>query len=448
MSIPSTPNPPNQNPQIPQVRRRVSSRSLLFGSRPTESGARGSATPATLPSRPSWPRNHLGMRSWGPTTPNLGLGFGSGLGFELALRQGRVFFFLRSSSSSSRLRLVVVDSLCFEPQFRMCFGFTDLRLHGGDVYFSLEDFGFGLADGAQAQARRKDSHSKFSIGESLAFTENFVYLDFDSASPPEHAWRRRLNNHANLLREFSVTFREAVKMVVPPYELPALTKGYLFPLYYKLARPPDLESTKVLPVGRVIADLYIIDLVSFTLELPQSFTGALVAIKQQAFTGFRAANTEMQVPVYWRIKYNGTFLEVMSAVSGLQDVVVIVSILILIGLFSIQSFGTCKVGFLFAPVLALWFFSLGTIGIYNIIKYDWTVMRLLDDEAVYYKVAGDCPKGCVYSLRSLWRKKRRYVDRDASTSQHPQGVVGGSAGDGAGPMVVFSGLDVMENQLD
>ncbi|KAK9166922.1 hypothetical protein Scep_002113 [Stephania cephalantha] len=29
----------------------------------------------------------------------------------------------------------------------------------------------------------------------------------------------------------------------------------------------------------------------------------------------------------------------------------------------------------------------------------------LDDEAVYYKVAGDCPKGCVYSLRSLWRKK-------------------------------------------
>ncbi|KAK9119342.1 hypothetical protein Scep_017435 [Stephania cephalantha] len=40
----------------------------------------------------------------------------------------------------------------------------------------------------------------------------------------------------------------------------------------------------------------------------------------------------------------------------------------------------------------------------------------VDDEAVYYKVAGDCPKGCVYSLRSLWRKKRRYVDPDASTS--------------------------------
>ncbi|KAK9095116.1 hypothetical protein Scep_026585 [Stephania cephalantha] len=41
----------------------------------------------------------------------------------------------------------------------------------------------------------------------------------------------------------------------------------------------------------------------------------------------------------------------------------------------------------------------------------------VDDEAVYYKVAGECPKGRVYSLRSLGRKKRRYVDPDASTSQ-------------------------------
>ncbi|KAK9108268.1 hypothetical protein Syun_024279 [Stephania yunnanensis] len=41
----------------------------------------------------------------------------------------------------------------------------------------------------------------------------------------------------------------------------------------------------------------------------------------------------------------------------------------------------------------------------------------LDDEAVYYEVAGACPKGFVYNLRSLWRKKRRYVDLDASTSQ-------------------------------
>ncbi|KAJ6705013.1 NON-LYSOSOMAL GLUCOSYLCERAMIDASE [Salix purpurea] len=38
-------------------------------------------------------------------------------------------------------------------------------------------------------------------------------FDFDSAAPPEQAWRRRLNSHANILKEFSVTFREAIQMV-------------------------------------------------------------------------------------------------------------------------------------------------------------------------------------------------------------------------------------------
>ncbi|PRQ35927.1 putative glucosylceramidase [Rosa chinensis] len=38
-------------------------------------------------------------------------------------------------------------------------------------------------------------------------------FDFDSSAPPEQAWRRKLNSHANLLKEFSITFREAIKMV-------------------------------------------------------------------------------------------------------------------------------------------------------------------------------------------------------------------------------------------
>ncbi|CAH1436386.1 unnamed protein product [Lactuca virosa] len=38
-------------------------------------------------------------------------------------------------------------------------------------------------------------------------------LDFDSGAPPEHAWRRKLNSHAGILKEFSVTFMEAMKMI-------------------------------------------------------------------------------------------------------------------------------------------------------------------------------------------------------------------------------------------
>ncbi|PSR84748.1 Non-lysosomal glucosylceramidase [Actinidia chinensis var. chinensis] len=38
-------------------------------------------------------------------------------------------------------------------------------------------------------------------------------LDFDSAAPPEQAWRRKLNSHATILKEFSVTFMEAIKLL-------------------------------------------------------------------------------------------------------------------------------------------------------------------------------------------------------------------------------------------
>ncbi|KAK9118864.1 hypothetical protein Scep_016957 [Stephania cephalantha] len=41
----------------------------------------------------------------------------------------------------------------------------------------------------------------------------------------------------------------------------------------------------------------------------------------------------------------------------------------------------------------------------------------IDDVAVYYNVAGACPRGRVYGLESLGRKKRRYADPCASTSQ-------------------------------
>ncbi|KAL5826694.1 hypothetical protein ACOSQ3_018530 [Xanthoceras sorbifolium] len=84
-------------------------------------------------------------------------------------------------------------------------------------------------------------------------------------------------------------------------------------------------------------------------------------------------------------------ISVMSAVSGLQGeikgfgttAVVIVSIILLIALFSIQQFGTGKVGFMFAPVLALWFFSLGSIGLYNLFEHDISVIRAWNPAYIY-----------------------------------------------------------------
>ncbi|KAK4371002.1 hypothetical protein RND71_010477 [Anisodus tanguticus] len=84
-------------------------------------------------------------------------------------------------------------------------------------------------------------------------------------------------------------------------------------------------------------------------------------------------------------------ISVMSAMSGLQgripgfgtNALVITSIIILGALFSIQKYGSSKVGFTFAPALALWFFSLGAIGIYNLLKYDVTVLRALNPAYIY-----------------------------------------------------------------
>lgn len=57
------------------------------------------------------------------------------------------------------------------------------------------------------------------------------------------------------------------------------------------------------------------------------------------------------------------------------DVVVFVAVVILVGLFCMQHHGIDRVGWLFAPVVFLWFLLIGGIGIFNIWKYDKGVLK-------------------------------------------------------------------------
>ncbi|XP_059448545.1 potassium transporter 5-like [Corylus avellana] len=72
-------------------------------------------------------------------------------------------------------------------------------------------------------------------------------------------------------------------------------------------------------------------------------------------------------------------ISVLSAVGGInslgKNAVVGVSVAILIVLFSVQRFGTDKVGFSFAPIIFVWFLFIGGIGLYNLFKYDLGVLR-------------------------------------------------------------------------
>ncbi|GAB4829513.1 Potassium transporter 10 [Ancistrocladus abbreviatus] len=84
-------------------------------------------------------------------------------------------------------------------------------------------------------------------------------------------------------------------------------------------------------------------------------------------------------------------ISVLSAAGGIKvdhpkmsnDIVVLVAVLILVGLFSMQHYGTDKVGWLFAPLVLLWFLLIGGIGIFNIWKYDSSVLRAFSPVYVY-----------------------------------------------------------------
>ncbi|XP_031248906.1 potassium transporter 7-like [Pistacia vera] len=84
-------------------------------------------------------------------------------------------------------------------------------------------------------------------------------------------------------------------------------------------------------------------------------------------------------------------MSVMSAVGGLkvgvtaikQDEVLMISVAFLVILFSVQKYGTSKVGMAVGPALFIWFCSLGGVGIYNLVKYDSSVLRAFNPIHIY-----------------------------------------------------------------
>ncbi|XVF01575.1 hypothetical protein REPUB_Repub04eG0100800 [Reevesia pubescens] len=84
-------------------------------------------------------------------------------------------------------------------------------------------------------------------------------------------------------------------------------------------------------------------------------------------------------------------MSVMSAIGGLkvgvasieQEQVVMISVAFLVILFSVQKYGTSKVGLVLGPALFIWFCSLAGIGIYNLVKYDTSVFRAFNPVHIY-----------------------------------------------------------------
>ncbi|KAE9446985.1 hypothetical protein C3L33_21149, partial [Rhododendron williamsianum] len=66
------------------------------------------------------------------------------------------------------------------------------------------------------------------------------------------------------------------------------------------------------------------------------------------------------------------------------DQVVMISVAFLVILFSLQRYGTSKVGLVVGPALFIWFCSLGAMGIYNLVTYDSSVLKAFNPVHIYY----------------------------------------------------------------
>ncbi|XLS53533.1 hypothetical protein HN51_014210 [Arachis hypogaea] len=84
-------------------------------------------------------------------------------------------------------------------------------------------------------------------------------------------------------------------------------------------------------------------------------------------------------------------ISVLSAAGGIKvnkphmsnGVVVLVAVVILVGFFSMQHYGTDRVSWLFAPIVLLWFLLIGGIGIFNIWKHGSSVLKAFSPVYIY-----------------------------------------------------------------
>jgi KUP system potassium uptake protein len=105
---------------------------------------------------------------------------------------------------------------------------------------------------------------------------------------------------------------------------------------------------------------------------------ALLSLVTRAMQGGRGAAVITALGIFAATLFYGDSMltpaiSVLSAVEGLQilspdlaNVVIPATVAILVFLFAIQSVGSAKIGFLFGPIVVLWFAALASLGLLNI----------------------------------------------------------------------------------
>jgi KUP system potassium uptake protein len=85
-------------------------------------------------------------------------------------------------------------------------------------------------------------------------------------------------------------------------------------------------------------------------------------------------------------------VSILAAVEGLreaqpgisQNVVIMITLVIIVGLFGIQRRGTALLGLLFGPVMLVWFLVIGGLGLYHVLQYPEVMAAMSPHYAVRY----------------------------------------------------------------
>uniref|UniRef100_A0A0D9VGG0 Potassium transporter n=1 Tax=Leersia perrieri TaxID=77586 RepID=A0A0D9VGG0_9ORYZ len=117
---------------------------------------------------------------------------------------------------------------------------------------------------------------------------------------------------------------------------------------------------------------------NYSIEAPNSQLRRAQWVKQklESSKGAKIALFTITILGTSMVMGDGTLTPAISAQ------VVWISVAILFVLFSVQRFGTDKVGYTFAPVISVWFVLIAGIGVYNLAVHEITILRAFNPKYI------------------------------------------------------------------
>ncbi|XP_062186912.1 probable potassium transporter 14 isoform X2 [Phragmites australis] len=227
-------------------------------------------------------------------------------------------------------------------------------------------------------------HQEFTLGRSIVLTLQTLGVVFgDVGTSPLYTFDIMLNKYPitskeDVLGALSLVIYTLILIPFLKYTLIVLRgnddgEGGMFALYSLICRN---AKASLLP-NQLPSDTRIS---SFHLKVPSVELERSLKIKERLETSSMLRKLLLMLVLF------GTSMVIADGVvtPAMSGEVVMITVAFLIVLFSLQCFGTSKVGLAVGPALFIWFCCLAGIGIYNIRTFGSEVLHAFNPVYVYY----------------------------------------------------------------